>query len=67
MLLIQLTSLEEGHHFFSGHMVSERTHFAIHHFIDDPRVGESASGHDFVVASSGSVGVEVVFVHLPLQ
>lgn len=59
ILLISLGSIEDGQ-FLSGWDVEGIGSDLVVHLVDESGVGEGSSGHDFVVSSSGSVGVEIL-------
>lgn len=56
--LVLESSITDVKDFTSWNIFSLRTDF-VNEFVDDSGVGKGASGHDFIVTSSGSVGVEI--------
>ena len=62
IFLVPLSSIEYIESLSAGDMNSLGSHFALHHFVKNSNICKSASGHDQVVASSGSVCVEISFL-----
>lgn len=50
-------------HFFPSGEMDGRWSDLIHQLIDQAGIGKGASGHDFVIASSSAIGVEVFMLN----
>jgi hypothetical protein len=60
-ILVSHSSIIEVHHLIRRDMEGLRTYLVIH-FVNDASVGEGASSHDLVIASSGTIRVVVFLV-----
>ena len=58
-ILILLGGVKDGHLLTRGHVDGGGTDLG-HHLVDEAHVGEGTTGHDLVVTSAGTVGVEVL-------
>ena len=58
-ILVLLGGIEDGHLLARGHMDGRWADLR-HHLVDQTHVGESATGHDFIVATTRAVRVEVL-------
>jgi len=61
IVLIFHGCIVEVHHLAGRDVQGLRAYFGVH-LVDDPSVGEGASGHDLVVASATAVAVEVLLL-----
>lgn len=61
--LILSGSIEDSE-FLSGRNVDGFRSDLVYHLVDESGVGEGTTGHDFIVTSSGAVGVEVLSLNV---
>lgn len=58
-ILVLLGGIEDGHLLAGGHVDGGRADLR-YHLVDQADVGEGATGHNLIVTSAGTVGVEVL-------
>ncbi len=56
---VVLGSIEDGHLGVGGHVHGGRTNL-VDHLVNETDVGKSTTGHDLIITSAGTVGVEVL-------